>query len=257
MMEHPIRIGNRLLAGLPQAGANLLAPYLRTISLHQDEVLLRSGDRVEQLYFPHSGMISFMLDLPNGQTVATGMIGNEGVVGVLSMLGSSRSSVSAVVRVPGSASRISASRFRAAFVQSDFIRHAVETHTWSLVAQFQHLAACNALHSVEARTGRWLLHIHDRTNGNVISLTQEALSQLLGVRRTTVTLVMRKLRSTGAIRSARRGLIEIDRPRLEEAACECYAIMRRRMDRINAREVTMHGIHASPADEMLRISLAK
>jgi CRP-like cAMP-binding protein len=231
-MEHPPRVGNRLLAALPRADFGLLAPYLPKVSLEQDAVLVRSGDRNEQVYFPHSGTISFMLDMPNGQTVATAVIGHEGAVGMLSVLGPSRSPTTAVVRVAGIASRISASRFHAAFGQSSAIRHAVQTHARALLMQFQHVAACNALHSVEARMARWLLHIHDRIDGDFLPLTQEALSQLLGVRRTTVTHVVRKLRMSRAIRSDRRGLVEIDRPRLEEATCECYEVMRRRFDQI-------------------------
>ncbi len=113
--------------------------------------------------------------------------------------------------------------------------------------QFQHVAACNALHPVEARMARWLLHIHDRIDGNVIPLTQETLSQLLGVRRTTVTLVVRKLRASGAVRSDRRGLLEVDRPRLEEATCECYEIMRRKIDQILPPETMKPRIQATPA----------
>ena len=115
--------------------------------------------------------------------------------------------------------------------------------------QFQHVAACNALHSVEARLARWLLHIHDRVDGDFLPLTQEALSQLLGVRRTTVTLVVRKLRASGAIRSDRRGLIEIDRPRLEEATCECYEVMRRKIDQIFRLDTTKPLIQAALARE--------
>jgi len=189
-------------------------------------VLVRSGDWNEQVYFPRSGTISFMLDMPNGQTVATSVIGHEGAVGMLSVLGPSRSPTTAIVRVAGIASQISASRFHAAFGQSSAIKHAVQTHTRAVLMQLQHVSACNALHPVEARIARWLLHIHDRIDGNVIPLTQVALSELLGVRRTTVTLVVRKLRALGALRSARRGLVEIDRPRLDEVACECYKGMR-------------------------------
>lgn len=257
MMEHPIRAGNRLLAALPPADFGLLAPYLQKVSLEQDAVLLRTGDRIEQVYFPHSGTIAFMLDMPNGQTVATAVIGPEGAVGVLSMLGPSRSSVTAVVRVAGTASQISASRFRAAFGQSGAIRHAIQTHTLALLTQFQHLAACNALHPVEARMARWLLHIHDRIDGNVIPLTQDALSQLLGVRRTTVTLVVRKLRASGAVRSDQRGFIEIDRPRLEEAACECYEVMRRKIDQIVPQETTKPRIHGAAAREPPGVPLVK
>src|SRR3977135_2579067 len=244
--ERRTSASNRLLAALPAADFGLLAPYLHKVSLEQDAVLLRSGDLIEQIYFPHSGTISFMLNMPNGETVATGVIGHEGAVGMLSVLDPSRSPVTAVVRVTGIASRISAVRFHAAFSQSGAIRHAVQTHARALLMQFQHVAACNALHSVEARMARWLLHIHDRIDGDVLPLTQEALSQLLGVRRTTVTHVVRKLRMSRAIRSDRRGLIEIDRPRLEAAACECYEIMRRRIDRIVSPEGMKPRSHAPP-----------
>src|ERR1700726_2143490 len=245
MMKRHTGVGNRLLAALPPADLGLLAPYLQQISLKQDAVLLRSGDRNEQVYFPHSGTISFMLDMPNGQTVATSVIGHEGAVGMLSVLGPSRSPMTAVVRVAGIASQISASRFHAAFGRSSAIKHVVQTHTRAVLMQFQHVAACNALHPVEARLARWLLHIHDRIDGNVIPLTQEALSELLGVRRTTVTHVVRKLRASGAVRSNRRGLVEIDRPRLEEATCECYEVMRRRFDQIFPPETMNPGIQAA------------
>ncbi len=249
MMKRHTSVGNRLLAALPPADLGLLAPYLQQVSLKQDAVLVRSGDRNEQIYFPHSGTISFMLDMPNGQTVATSVIGHEGAVGMLSVLGPSRSPTTAVVRVAGIASQISASRFHAAFGQSSAIKHAVQTHTRALLMQLQHVAACNALHPVEARMARWLLHIHDRIDRNFIPLTQDALSQLLGVRRTTVTLVVRKLRASGALRSARRGLVEIDRPRLKEAACECYEVMRCKFDQIFPLDTTRPRIQAAPARE--------
>src|SRR3981189_1537116 len=208
-IERHTSASNRLLAALPPADFGLLAPYLQKVSLEQDAVLLRSGDLIEQIYFPHSGTISLMLGMPNGQTVATAVIGREGAVGMLSVLEPSSSPVTAVVRVAGIASRISALRFHAAFSQSGAIRHAVQTHARALLMQFQHVAACNALHSVEARMARWLLHIHDRIDGDDLPLTQEALSQLLGVRRTTVTHVVRKLRILRAIRSDRRGFIRV------------------------------------------------
>jgi CRP-like cAMP-binding protein len=211
-------------------------------------VLVRSGDRIEQIYFPLSGTIAFITDMPNGQTVATAVIGNEGAVGILTALGPSRSPITAVARVAGTSLQISPTRFQAALSRSDATRQAVQIYTRTLLAQFQHVAACNALHSVEARLARWLLHIHDRVDGDFLSLTQEALSELLGVRRTTVTHVVRKLRASRAIRSNRRGLIEIDRPRLEAAACECYEAMRSGIDRIVPRMKPR--IHAPPAHKI-------
>jgi CRP-like cAMP-binding protein len=245
-MEPTTRIGNRLLAELPTADFDLLAPHLRKISLERDAVLVRSGDRIQHIYFPLSGTIAFIMDMPNGQTVATAVIGNDGAVGVLSALGPSRSPMTAVVRVAGTSLQISPRWFQAALGRSGAIRHAVQIYTRALLAQFQHVAACNALHSVEARLARWLLHIHDRVDGDVLPLTQEALAELLGVRRPTVTHVVRKLRTSRAIRSNRRGLIEIDRPRLEAAACECYEVMRRRIDRIVSPEGMKPRSHAPP-----------
>lgn len=246
-MEPRSRAGNRLLAALPSADFDLLAPYLRKMPLERDAVLVRSGDPIEQIYFPRSGTIAFIMDMPNGQTVATAVIGNEGAVGMLTALDSSLSPMTAVVRVAGTALHISPTRFQAALGRSRALRKAVQTHAWALLAQFQHVAACNALHSVEARMARWLLHIHDQTDGDFLPLTQEALSELLGVRRTTVTHVVRKLRTSQAIRSNRRGLIEIDRPRLEAAACECYEIMRRRIERIVSPEEMKPHVHGAPA----------
>src|ERR1700754_585550 len=250
MMEH--KLGNRLLASLPSADFDLLAPHFRKVSLDRGAVLIRSGDRIEHMYFPRSGAISFMQDMPDGQTVATAMIGNEGAVGILSALGPSRSPITAVVNMPGTALQISPARFFAACRQSSALKHAIQVHTTALLAQFQHVAACNALHSVEARLARWLLHVHDRTHIDHLLLTQEVLSELIGVRRTTVTQVVSKLRESGAIRSNQRGLIEIDRPRLEAAACECYGVMRRRIDRIVSAETLKPRIHASPVHKTAR-----
>ncbi|MET3845106.1 CRP-like cAMP-binding protein [Bradyrhizobium sp. OAE829] len=263
MMEPTTRVGNRLLGALPAADFDLLAPYLRKVSLEGDAVLVRSGDLVEQIYFPLSGTIAFIMDMPNGQTVATAVIGNEGAVGILSALGPSRSPMTAVVRVAGTSLQISPARFQAALIRSAAIRDAVQIYTRVLLAQFQHVAACNALHSVEARLARWLLHIHDRVDGDFLPLTQEALAELLGVRRTTVTHVVHKLRTLRAIRSNRRGLIEIDRPRLESAACECYDVMRRRIDQIVSPEgmkphiPPVHKIVRAPDPLLVKVDVAQ
>jgi len=245
-------LGNRLLAVLPPADFDLLAPYLRKVSLERDAVLVRSEDPIEHIYFPESGIIAFIMDMPSGETVATAVFGNDGAVGLLTALGPSLSPISAVVRVAGTSLQISPGRFHAALNRSSAVRHAVQIYTSALLAQFQHVAACNALHSVEARLARWLLHIHDRVGGDFLPLTQEALSELLGVRRTTVTHVVRRLRTSRAIRSNRRGLIEIDRPRLEAVACECYEVMRRRIDRIVSPEEMKPRSHAPPVHKTPR-----
>lgn len=231
-MEQRTRVGNRLLAALPPADLDLLVRHFRLVSLERDAVLVRSGDPIQRIYFPLSGLIAFVMDMPSGQTVATAVVGNEGAVGVLTSLGPSRSPMTAVVRVAGTALQISPAQFQATLERSGALRGTVQTHARALMAQFQHVAACNALHSVTARLARWLLQLRDRADGDILPLTQDTLSELLGVRRPTVTHVICKLRESGGIRSNRRGSIEIDRPRLEAATCECYQLMRRRIDRI-------------------------
>lgn len=250
MMEH--KLGNRLLAALPPADFNLIVPYLRKVALERDTVLMRSGGKIEHIYFPHTGAIALMQDMPNGQTVATAVIGNEGAVGLMSALGPSRSPITAIVHVPGVALQISPSRFLSAFNHSTALKCSVQLHTISLLAQFQTVAACNALHSVEERLARWLLHIHDRAHSDFLPLTQDVLSDLIGVRRPTVTHVVHKLREAGVIRSSQRGMIEIDRPRLEAAACDCYALMRRRVDRIVSLDIKRPHIDMPPAHAVPR-----
>jgi CRP-like cAMP-binding protein len=247
MMEHSIRIGNRLLAALPLADYHLLAPHLRKVALEPDAVLVRTGDPIEHIYFPLSGMIAFIMEMPNGQTVATAVVGNEGATGIVSAIGAPHSPTTAVVRVAGTALQVAPARFRAALSRSSALGYAVQAFTQTLLAQLQHVAACNALHSVEARTAHWLLHVHDRSEGDLLPLTQEVLSELLGVRRTTVTHIVQKLRSAGAIRSNRRGLIEVDRPLLEASACQCYKAMRRRIDHIVPPDPMKARIQAGPA----------
>ena len=137
------------------------------------------------------------MDMPSGQTVATAIVGNKSAVGVLSTLGPIRSPMTAVVRVAGLALQILPTRFQSALGRSSALNAAVQTLNRALMAQFQHVAACNALHSVEARLPRWLLHVRDRADGDVLPLTQETLAEFLGVRRTTVTQVISKLRRVG------------------------------------------------------------
>lgn len=251
-MEQRASVGNRLLAALQPAEFDLLARHLRKVPLERDVVLVRSGDFVEQIYFPCSGLIAFVMDMPDGQTVATAVVGDEGAVGILSTLGPARSPITAVVRVAGTAWQISPARFHAALSRRHALAGLVHAHMRSLLVQFQHIAACNALHSVEARLARCLLQVHDQIGTDMLPLTQETLSELLGVRRTTVTHVVSKLREAGAIRSNRRSSIEINRPRLEAAACACYRIMRRRIDRIVSAERAKSSGHRSPAHELAR-----
>jgi len=241
-VTRPGGTGNRLLSALPPADFDLLASKLETVALGQDTILARAGDRSDHVFFPHSGAITLMIEMANGQTVATALVGREGVVGSLSVLGPTPSAVTAIVRVAGTASRIPASRLHAASHRSPAIRHALQLHIRVMLTQLQLGVACNALHPVKARLARWLLHLRDHVDDDVLPLTQEALSQILGVRRTTVNLLMRNLRVSGAIRSDRRGQIEIDPLRLEAAACDCHRTMRMEIEDIFSKSTAQPGL---------------
>jgi len=223
-------------------------PDLEVVALHQDVALSQAGEQIQHVYFPHSGVVSLMINMANGKTVATAAIGREGGVGLLSVLGPSPSATSAMVHAAGVASRIPASQFYAAFNRSAAIRRLVQTHVRTLLIQLKHGAACNALHPVEARLARWLLHFRDRGDHDVLPLTQEALSEILGVRRTTVTLLMRNLRASGAIRSDRRGHIEIDQSRLAAVACECRDSMNRDIEEIFSPNPAARRMAAQPIE---------
>lgn len=229
-------MGNRLLAALPAPDFELLKPELETIALDQDAVLSRAGDAIDYVFFPHGGAITLMIDMADGNTVATAAIGREGAVGMLSVLGPSPSATTAVVRAAGTASRVPASRFHTVFSQSPAMRRQVQNHIKAMLMHFQLGLACNALHPVESRIARWLLQLRDCVEQDELPLTQQTLSQMLGVRRTTVTLLMRNLRARGAIKADRRGLIEIDRGRLASAACECHRVIRREVEEIFAAD---------------------
>ena len=175
---------NLLLAALPAADLTLLTPYLKPIALTQGIVLQEQGEAIEEVYFPNDGIISLLAVMRQGNAIELATIGFEGAVGSLAGLGPRRSHTRAVVQVPGYGQRIPAARFRKAAEQSEAIRNICVRYGEMLLIQVQQTAACNALHPVEARLCRWLLQARDRLQSNIIQLTHEFLSQMLGVRRT-------------------------------------------------------------------------
>jgi len=222
---------NRFLASLPAKDLSLLAPHLRTVPLERGAMLHDAGDEMEYVYFPQSGMVSIVAVMRNGAMVETATIGRTGVVGATAALGSRCAVGRAMVQIPGEAARLPCSLFQSAARESNPIRDLVIGYNDLVLAQIQQSVACNALHYLEARLCRWLLHTRDCVEADAIPLTQ-LLGQMLGVRRTTLTVVARLLQSSGMIRY-RRGLIHIvDRAKLEENACECYGVVKRHVERL-------------------------
>ena len=215
-------LDNKLLASLPRNQFNLLVPHLTTASFPQGAVMFEVGDEVDQIYFPHNGMFSLLAVMRDGKAIETATVGREGVVGAMAGLGLYRSLVRAVVQLPLTATKIASSQFRKAIAGSDAIRDLCIHYNEVLLTQARVTAACNALHPVEARFCRWLLQSADRAASDTVTLTQELLAEMLGVRRTSVTEVAGKMQNEGVITYSRGVIRILDRPGLERLSCECY-----------------------------------
>lgn len=227
-----VSVQNRLLAALPPEDYALLAPHLTHTDLERGRLLYEPGDRVDVIYFPHDGVISMMTLMENGAAIENATIGREGAVGLTAAIASRQSLSRALVQTPCRCARIGSSQLHDAWVRSPRIREMIDRHSEALLGHASQSAACNALHSVEARFCRWLLSCRDRISGDTVALTQEFLADMLGVQRTTVTAVARALQQKGFIRY-RRGVLDIvDRDGLLANACECYDVVRRHYERL-------------------------
>jgi CRP-like cAMP-binding protein len=223
-----VPLDNKLLAALPRAQMDLLTPHMSTKELAQGLVLLDTGEEFEHVYFPHSGMLSLLVVLRDGKAIEVATVGREGVVGAMAGLGLYKSSVRVVVQLPMAVTRIAAAQFRKAVDNNVAVRDLCIQYNEVLLLQARVTAACNAVHPVEARFCRWLLQSADRAGNDTVQLTQEFLSEMLGVRRTSVSDVAGQIQKLGAI-NYKRGVIKIiDRGVLEDLSCECYQTLKGR-----------------------------
>jgi CRP-like cAMP-binding protein len=218
--------GNRLLGALPDEALALLEPDLRQLTLPQGVVCYGAGDPIDQVYFPLTGMISQLITTGDGDMVETSSTGREGAVGLQCGLGPRLSFTRVTVQIPGKFSAISAARFEHAASRSPALHDLITRYTETLWAEAQQNAACNAIHDGASRLCRWLLQCADRTGSEQLLLTQEFLAEMLGVRRTTVTLLAQELQKRGIVRYSRGRITILDRPALESHACECYATVK-------------------------------
>jgi CRP-like cAMP-binding protein len=223
---------NQVLSALPYADFELMRPHLRSIELVHQTVLARAGEPLTHVYFPLSGIISLVVRLAKGATVEVAMIGRDSVFGGSTALDGGIAPNDAIVQLAGAASIIDALELRKVADQSPAIRTALIRHEQALFAQALQSAACNASHSVEARMSRWLLRARDVSGSDELTLTQEFLAQMLGVQRSSVSVVANTLQRAGLIRYAR-GRIEITNvDGLMQSACECYEAVKAHYDRL-------------------------
>ena len=223
---------NYLLAALPTADAERLQRSMMFTALPLGAVLYESGTQMRDCYFPVSGLVSLLYTLEDGGTAEIAVVGNDGCVGVAILLGGGTTPSRAVVQIAGHAYRIDSEAVLAEFRRGGPAEHVLLRYIQSLMTQMSQTAVCNRHHTVEQQLCRWLLLSLDRVPSNEIKMTQELISNMLGVRRVGITEAARKLQAAGLI-EYRRGHITVpDRAKLEAHACECYAVVKRETDRL-------------------------
>ena len=209
-----------------------IQPHLKLIELTLRDILADTGSVVHRVYFPQSGVISLVVELSVGDMIETAMVGRDGAVNAASALDGKVSLNKAIVQLAGTASWIEVDRIRAIADELKPFRELLIRHEQVLFAQSQQSAACNASHSVEARMCRWLLRMRDLAGGDELTITQEFLAQMLGVRRPSVSIVANTLQKAGLI-SYRRGTVQLlDVPGLKDGSCECYTAVKAHYDRL-------------------------
>jgi CRP-like cAMP-binding protein len=227
-----IHSSNQILATLTAADRDALLPHLRVVELPQEMVLFDAGKPVKAIYFPHFGIVSLVVDLASGDMIEAAMVGKDGVVGGSAALNGDLSLNKAVVQLTGRASVVDVDRVRALAESSVVFRTALMRHEQFVMAQAQQSAACNASHAVEARISRWLLRCRDLAGSDDIALTQEFLAEMMGVRRTSVSLVANTLQQAGLIKYRRGHIRVLDVEGLQDAACECYETVKAHANRL-------------------------
>ncbi len=222
--------GNRLLGALEPASLERIAPHLERTKLKLGVVVCEAGGLLRHAYFPEGAVLSLLTVLENGSAIETANIGREGAFGLFAAMYSRVSFNRCLVQLEGGMVRCPIELLQSEFKQSEHVRNLFVSYSETLLSQVQQTVACNALHTTEERMCRWLLMMHDRAEGQVLPYTHEFLSHMLGANRKSVTLAAQSLQTAGLI-SYHRGKIKIvDRPGLERASCECYAIVKERFD---------------------------
>ena len=226
----PTKYKNRVLAALPKAEIDRLAPYLSPVTLKLRTQLL--DGKVDHAYFLEEGLASVVLSLEDGSTVEVGVIGIDGVVGLPILLGAESMPGETFIQVTGSGYRIDAKRLKNEFERNGKLRDHLQKYLLANLIQSAQNAACNRLHTISERLARWLLTCHDRVQSDRLPLTHEFLSQMLGAPRSTVTLAAGMLHQAGLIDYSRGHVNITNRQKLEDAACECYRTVRAEFNRL-------------------------
>jgi len=217
---------------LPQPARERLFPHLEPVQLPLGKALYESGDTLRHIYFPTDSIVSLLYVLKDGDSAEIAVVGNDGAIGVALFMGGETTTNRAIVQSAGVAYQLTRARLKEEFERHGELLQVLLRYTQALITQMAQTAVCNRHHSVEQQLCRWLLLSLDRLPSNKVTMTQELIANMLGVRREGVTEAAGRLQKLGVI-NYRRGRIDVlNRPRLERLSCECYAVVKKETDRL-------------------------
>ena len=223
---------NRLLAALPTEVYQRLVPHLQLVELPQHQIIYHAGEEYKYAYFPSYSIISSVAIMENGSTTEIGVVGNEGMVGIPIILETSYTNTTEMVQVGDGGYRILAERLQEEMNRHEGLKRLLMRYVQARIIQLGQTAACNRYHTVEQRFARWLLTVRDSIQQDEFKLTQEFISQMLGVRRTGVTQVAKKFQQAKMISYRRGSICILSGQKLEAATCECYQLIRQEFSRL-------------------------
>jgi CRP-like cAMP-binding protein len=223
---------NQILEALTQPERDRLFPHLRLVQLPLGKVLYESGDTLRHIYFPTDSIVSLLYMFQGGESAEIAVVGNDGAIGVALFMGGETTTNRAIVQSAGSAYQLAGARLKEEFGRHGEMLHILLRYTQALITQMSQTAVCNRHHSVDQQLCRWLLLSLDRLPSAELSMTQELIANMLGVRREGVTEAAGKLQKLGVIRYRRGQITVLDRRRLERLSCECYAVVKKETDRL-------------------------
>jgi CRP-like cAMP-binding protein len=221
---------NLLLASLSAADLKLLEPHLRPLDLKQHKILFEAGQSVSMVYFPYDAIVSLVVSLSTGEAIEAAMVGRDGVIGASGALDGKMAISRGIVQIGGHGVSCDVEALKRAAMQSATLHSLLIRHEQVVYAQAQQTAACNVLHTIEERLARWLLRACDLSRTDTLPFTQEFLAEMLGVRRTSVSVVAHTLQQAGLLKYTRGRIQIIDLEGMQETACECYATVCRNYD---------------------------
>ena len=225
---------NHLLAALPAEEFHRLSPHLELVEMPLGEALYESGGRLRHVYFPTTSIVSLLYVMEDGSSAEIAIVGNEGILGISLFMGGETTPSRAVVQSAGHGYRLRAEILQQEFSRGGPVMRLLLRYTQALITQMAQTAVCNRHHSVEQQLCRWLLLSLDRLSSNQLAMTQELIANMLGVRREGVTEAAGNLQRAGLIRYSRGHITVLDRKRLEQQVCECYAVVQKEFDRLLA-----------------------